>query len=147
MRLVVHELGASGLIQEVRPSKNVLAVAIRPHLYRHNFATGNLKIQVLDASDVLLAESDTVEIEDITIDADNPLDYFHGFIKFDVSVGMKKDTLYKIKLVGGGGYTFGAGAYIGWCNAHENGHYSADYVPTNDLFEALEMEIWNRKTA
>lgn len=147
MRLVVHELGASGLVQVIRSPKNALVVAVRPHLYRHNFATGNLKIQVLDESDVLLAESETLDIADLTTDSDNPLAYFHGFVRFDVSVGMKKDTVYKIKLVGGGGYSFGESAYIGWCNAYDNGHYTADYVPTNDLYEPLDLEIWDRKSA
>jgi hypothetical protein len=141
MRLVVHELltGATDLQQIVTPDRNTIVEAIRPHLYRHNFASGSLKVQILDGSDVLLAESAAVAIS--SIDTAN---YFHGYVRFDVTAYLAKDTPYKVRLVNAGGYTFSEAAYVGWVNGYDLGKYPPSTVPANDQYYPLDLEIWER---
>ncbi len=141
MKLLVEELKASGVIQEMTPTKNIIVEAIRPHLYRHLFATGSLKVQVLDSMDVLLGESATVDISDI-----GDLDYFHGYVRFLVNAALQANETYKFKLVGDDGYTFDESAYIGWCNGFDLAKYPNSYSPTTDLSNSLDLEIWERKT-
>lgn len=140
MKLVVHELTGSGLVQEITPSKNTLVEAIRPHIYRHNFATGSLKIQVLNSFNTVLAESDVVSISAI-----GSQNFFHGYVRFLINIGMAAGVTYKIKLVGQGGYTFSEGSYIGWCNDYDLSKYEASYNPTSLLKRPLDIEIWERK--
>lgn len=139
MKLVVHELQSS-LTQKVVPTRDVFVAAIRPHIYRHNFASGSLKVQVTDDSDVLIIESDELQIEDIGTE-----DYFHGYVSFLVNVGLQKDVTYKIKLVGTG-YTFSESDYIGWCNGFDLGKYEATYDPVALVRYPFDYEIWERKS-
>lgn len=140
MKLIAHELKAAGLLQTLEAPKDMLVVAIRPHLYRHHFATGSLKIQVLDNSDVLLTESEVIDIADI-----GSLNFFHGSVRFLVSLGMTKNTTYKIQLVGLNGYSFNESAFIGWCNGFDLGVYPETYSPSTNLKDALNMEIWEKR--
>jgi hypothetical protein len=139
MKLIVHELTGAGLEQIVTPTKNTIVVAVRPHLYRHNFATGSLKVQVLTEGDVLINESETVDIADI-----GEMDFFHGYVRFDVSAYLAKDTAYKIKLVGGDGYTFDDSAYCGWANGFDLQKYPTNEAPSNSFEYPFDLEIWER---
>ncbi len=141
MKLIIHELQASGLVQQLTATRNVNVVALRPHIYRHNFATGSLSMQVLTTGDVLIAESESVDIADI-----GTLGYFHGYVRFFIDVGLQKDETYKFKLVGAGGYSFDEAAYIGWANSYDQRKYDLGYVPSSDMSEPLDIEIWERKT-
>lgn len=140
MKLIVHELKAAGLIQEIKAPRNVLVEAIRPHIYRHNSPTGSLKIQILDDSDVLITESEVIDIDDI-----GSQDFFHGYVRFLINVGLKEGLTYKIKLVGLSGYTFSESSYIGWCNDFDLSKYLASYNPATPLNRPLDIEIWERK--
>jgi hypothetical protein len=46
MKLIVHELEVDGVEQKLTATKNVIVEAVRPHLYRHNFPTGSLKVEI-----------------------------------------------------------------------------------------------------
>jgi hypothetical protein len=142
VKLVVSELKASGLIGEYTSAKNSIGYAVRPHLYRHNYASGSLKVEIYDESDVLLATSESIAIADIV--GPNEDDFFHGYVSFQVNVGFKKDQTYKFKLVSEGGYTFNESAYIGWCSGFDLGKYPPTYTPTSSLNYPFDLEVWER---
>jgi hypothetical protein len=139
VKLIVQELKASELSQQLTPSRNTIVEAVRPHLYRHLWPSGSLKMQILTTSDVLVAESDAVSIADIS--AGN--NYFHGYVRFYINAFLTKDTAYKFKLTSSG-YTYADAAFIGWCNGFDLGKYAAGYTPANDLYEPLDLEVWER---
>jgi hypothetical protein len=139
MKLIVHELEASGLVQELTATKTTNIYAVRPHIYRHNFPTGSLKMQILDTSDNLIGES-----AEVTIASIGSADFFHGYVRFLFSCGVTKDTSYKFKLVSTGGYSFNESAYIGWCNGYDLGKYDTTYT-TSIINTPLDLEVWERK--
>lgn len=138
MKLVVAELTSSGLEQIVVPSKNTIVEAIRPHIYRHNFAAGSLKLSIYDSLNNLVAESDPVAISSI-----QSLAYFHGYVRFNINAYLKRDQEYRIKLTGTG-YTFSESAYIGWCNGFDLGKYDPITTPISDFAAPFDLEIWER---
>lgn len=140
MKLIVHELEDVGLTQELTADRNMIVEAVRPHLYRHNFADGTLKLQILDQTDTVIGESDPVNISDIGSQA-----FFHGPVRFDINAGLKKNQTYKFKLVGEGGYSFSESAYIGWCNGFDLGKYAPTYTPEAMINYPLDLEVWERK--
>jgi hypothetical protein len=143
MKLVVNEL-RSLVEQEIQVGEENLNVsAIRPHLYRHNFPSGSIKIQVLDASKTLMKESDLISISDLDIAEETGLNFFHGYIRFLVNVPLKAETNYWIRLVGSG-YTFSESAYVGWCNDYDLRKVSALYTPSSGWDAAMDLEIWTR---
>lgn len=139
MKLVVHELTADGLTQTVKPDKNVIVEAIRPHIYRHNWPTGNLVLQILDMSDAVVAESLPISVDDIGSES-----FFHGWVRFDIKAGLKKNTEYKIKLTATG-YSFAESDFIGWCNDYDFKKYERGYDPASSLNAPLDVEVWERK--
>ena len=139
MKLVVHELTGSGLFQTVTRDRRTIVEAVRPHIYRHNFPTGNLKVQILTEADDLVAESSEVPISSIGTE-----DFFHGNVRFLLNAYLNKNTNYKIKLVGTGGYSFNESAYIGWCVGFDLGRYPETYEPASLLNKPLDLEIWSR---
>jgi hypothetical protein len=139
LKLLVHELEAVALEQAIIPQKNTIVEAIRPHIYRHNFATGSLKLQIHNAADELVAESESINIADIAT-----MDYFHGYVRFYINAYLKKDEEYTLSLVGEGGYTFAEGAYIGWVNGHDLAKYPISEAPASHYNYPLDYEIWER---
>jgi hypothetical protein len=137
VKLIVHELTDNDLAQELICPENMSVIAVRPHIYRHNFATGSLQIQILNDSDELMVESEEVDISDI-----GTSDYFHGYVRFDVSVGMQKGQAYKIKLVGLNGYSFTEDSYCGICNDYDLRKYDTDFSPSEGVYAPLDIEIW-----
>jgi hypothetical protein len=140
MKLIVHELEVDGVEQKLTATKNVIVEAVRPHLYRHNFPTGSLKVEIYTLADVLVAESENVDIADIGSEA-----FFHGYVRFFINAYLEKDTTYKFKLVGDDGYSFDESAYCGWCNSYDLEKYGKAYSPINSLRFPLDIEIWERK--
>jgi hypothetical protein len=140
LKLVVHELKAAGLFQTLRPDKRTIVEAIRPHLYRHNFTTGSLRVQIWNDED-LIAESNAVEISSIGTAA-----FFHGYVRFDIDAYLQKDTDYQIYLYSDGldPYEFNESSYIGWCNGYDLGKYDATYAVASNLHEPLDVEVWTR---
>lgn len=138
MKLVVHELEAAGLSQVLRSSKRVNIEAVRPHLYRHNFAAGSLQMQILNGATVV-ATSTSVNIADI-----GTANYLHGYVRFYINAFLDKNTDYTFKLISSG-YTFSEPAYIGWCVGFDAlNHYAATYVAASNLEAPLDLEIWSR---
>lgn len=140
MKLVVHELEADGVEQKMTATKNVILEAIRPHLYRHNFPVGSLKMQILTLDDDLVAESETIDIADI-----GSMAFFHGYVRFFISAYLGEGVTYKFKLVGGDGYSFDESSYCGWCNSFDLEKYPKAYTPVNSLYYPLDLELWERK--
>jgi len=138
MKLIVHEL-ATSLVQNLISPRNVFCVALRPHLVRYGNPTGTLKMQILDTSNNVLADSETLNISSIGSNT-----YWHGVIRFYIDYGLRKDTEYKFKLVAGGGYSFSESAYIGWCNDYDLSKYDTDYTPSSFIDRPLDLEIWER---
>lgn len=139
MKLVVQELGASGINQRMTPFKNTIVTAIRLHLYRHNFASGSLKVEIYNDADHLLATSESVQIDEIRDAA-----FFHGFVTFNIHVYLKKDELYRIQLVGADGYTFDEDTYCGWVNSRNLATYPMTSEPSNDYRFPYNLQIWER---
>jgi len=137
LKLIVHELTGDDLEQVLRSDRRTIVEAVRPHLYRHNFAAGSLQMQIYDGV-TLIAESNVVAIS--TIGTEN---YFHGYVTFLINAVLDKDTDYTFKLTSSG-YTFDEGSYIGWCNGYDLGHYEATYAVVGKLTEPLDLEIWSR---
>lgn len=137
MKLIVYELDGV-VFQEITPiGKNQMISAIRPHLYKHLAPTGNLKIQVQDTNGRVIQESNTVAISDIS-----SANYFHGYVRFDINIGLMVNRTYRIALVPSGGYTFSESAYIGWCGGFDLGKYEEDYTVNSTFDYGLDMEIW-----
>lgn len=141
MKLVINELEASGVVQALVPEKNLILEAVRPHIYRHNWPTGSLKVQVLDTDDNLLAESESVDISDIGTE-----DFFHGYVRFLVNYGLEKNVTYKFKVVGEGGYTFDEASYIGLCSDYDLRKYDPVNTPAGGLYAPTDIELWARST-
>lgn len=139
MKLIIQELVDSPLEQVVTPDRNTIVEAIRPHLYRHNFATGSLQVKIYDSVDNLVGESDPLNIADIMT-----ADFFHGYVRFYVNAYLKKDQSYKIKLVASEDYTFSEAAYIGWANGYDLAKYPNASVPATVYQFPLDLEIWER---
>ncbi len=140
MKLIVHELEAVALEQSLTASRNILVEAVRPHIYRHNLPTGSLKVRIRNSSDVLVAESEEVEIADIGSD-----NFFHGYVRFFINAYLASGQTYKFQLIGTDGYTFGEAAYCGWVNAYDLNKYLLSYVAVDSLRSPLDIEIWERK--
>jgi len=140
--LVVFELQSDDLKQEIKvKDQNVQVAAIRPHIYRHRFATGSLFVEVQDVNDKIIITSNTIAISAI-----GTLDFFHGYVRFDIEASLQAEAVYRISLRSTGGYVFAESAYIGWVNDYDLQKYDRNFTPTNDIAAPLDMEIWERKT-
>lgn len=139
MTLIVHELDAP-VVQTIRHTRNVMVEAIRPHLVRYGNPVGSVKIQILNDANALIAESAPVSIADM-----GSQDYFHGYVRLDISAGLTKNKSYTIKLVGTDGYSFSESAYVAWANGFDLGKYPPAYVPEGSLKYPLDLEVWERK--
>jgi hypothetical protein len=140
MKLLVHELVGSLSQDMTTPSEVVQIEAVRPHIYKHNEPAGNVKVQITDLSDELIAESDTLTIADISDES-----FFHGYVTFSVNAQLRPDTTYRFKVVAGGGYLFSESAYVGVCNGFDLAKYPMDYTPSIGANSALDLEIWRRE--
>lgn len=122
------------------PEDNVVLYSIRPHLYRHNFPAGSLKIQLLDENKKLIGESNSVLIADLDLDT-APNDFFHGYVRFLLNVPLKGGQIYFVRLKPSG-YTFNELAYIGWCNDYDLQRYDRNYTPSASTQAAMDLEFW-----
>jgi hypothetical protein len=141
VKLIVHELQDEGLTQTLVPDKRINVVAMRPHLYRHQWPDGSLKVQIKQGA-TLIAESEAQPISEIGTE-----DYFHGYVRFYVNAILEKDVEYSFILISDDGdpYEFSEPAYIGWCNGFDLLKYEATYDPSLPSSYPLDMEIWSRK--
>lgn len=139
MKLIIHELTDTGLEQVIVPEKNTIVEAIRPHIYRHNFADGNLKLIIQNADAELVAESDPVNIADI-----GSMNYFHGHVRFDIDAYLEGGEEYTVILVGENGYDFNESAYVGWVNGHDLATYPINGTPNSHYNYPLDLQVWER---
>lgn len=138
MKLAVNEL-KSHLDQNVVVRGTYNLEAIRLHIYKHNTPTGSLKVQIRTENG-LVAESGLVQISDISNS-----NFFHGMVRFDINIQVKKDTEYTIRLVGEDGYSFSESAYIGLCLDFDFNTYYKSPTPEYLLNNSYDYEAWVRK--
>lgn len=144
-KLIVDELGrgtSTYLQQKITiGARPMIIVAIRPKIYKHNNPAGSLKMEIRDASQNLLAESNTVTIQSLT-DVTNA--FAHGYFQFDVNVGFAANTDYYVRMVSTG-YTFAENAFVGWCRGFELGKYEELFSYGGGLASAFDFEAWENK--
>jgi hypothetical protein len=143
MKMLVQELSNTALDQAVTVDRNIIVKAIRPHLYRHNFPTGSLKIQILDSGASVIAESEVIAISDIKLTA-TPVAFLHGYVRFYINAYLKKGEQYTIRLIGQDGYTFNESAYCGWVNGFDLAKYPLTSVPASHYNYPFDFEVWER---
>lgn len=144
MTLVVHELGLvtsflDGRVrQEIRVGDNDLEVgAIRPHLYKHLAPAGSVYLRITDENGGKIADSDSVTITSLS--AEN---YWHGKVRFLISAALRRRTTYFVELKSTG-YTYAAGAFVGWCNDYDlRNIHPASYDTARGASAPLAMEVW-----
>lgn len=139
MKLLVHEL-QDEVYQTITPSRNEIVEAIRPHLYKHNFPSGSVVVEVHDNIGCLIAQSDSINIADIS-DAN----FYHGYIRFYIKAYLKAGTTYRVVIKAQGGYTFSESAYLGVCNSFDFATYPASYEPSLGVNSPLDIQVWTRK--
>lgn len=145
MDLVVFELGLTGdfgntqLRQQIRPLIDLQVEAFRPHLYVEDNPAGSLFMEVQDLNGKTIAASNTVAISSIT-----SATYFHGYVKFDISIGLRKDVSYNIALKPSG-YTYSASTFVGWCNDFDLRKVDTTVPSPIGVSSPLDMEIWTEQ--
>lgn len=143
MKLIVHELTALNISQEIQTEdKVILLEALRPHLYKHNNPAGSLYMEIRSEADALLFTSETITIQSIH-DAVGDA-YFHGPTRFYIDASLAPNTKYNV-ILKSTGYTFNESAYIGWCNGYDLKVVENSYTPAGDPADALIVEFWERK--
>lgn len=140
MQLVVHEIKADGVSQQVVPTRTMLLSAIRPHIYKHGSPTGSLIVQVCATDGTVIAESDPLTISSISTAT-----YFHGYVRFDVKASLRRNASYLIKVMSGDGYSFSESAYCGVCSDFDLNKYTKQYTPTGYNDDPLDLEFWELK--
>lgn len=140
MYLIVNELNTFALYQEMTtPDRVIQVVHLRPHLYKHLAPAGSFYMQIQDENGKKIVDSNSLSANDIS--ASN---YFHGYIRFDISATLRPETTYRFALKSTG-YTFSESAYIGWCNDWDHDRYARDYTPANESVYPLDLEIWDKR--
>jgi hypothetical protein len=144
MQLVVHELTASNVIQEIEIGDKALQIeAFRPHLFKWLNPSGSLQIIVKDETGTTtLFQSEAVTVQSIT---DASGDYYHGPIKFPILAALQANTKYQIVLAGISGYTFSESSYISWCTGYDLKVVPNSYSPSSSFDEGLILQAWERK--
>lgn len=144
MNLILEELGLLGstLQQKITVGERpVIVKHIRPHIYKHGTPAGSLKVQILDGSLTVIAESALVTVASITAISNT---YYHGYIQFDVDCGMQANQSYWIRLASTG-YTYAANNFIGWCKDFDLKKYDWSYSPNAGGQSSFDVEIWENK--
>ena len=136
MELIVFELRANAVFQQMTPLKNQLIYAVRPHLIKYGSPTGTLALQILDTNGKVEAQSASMNISQI------PGNYWHGYQEFQINAAVLANNDFRVALVGGGGYTFSETAYIGWCSGFDLGKYPGTYGNAKGSNSPLDLEIW-----
>lgn len=140
MYLMVNELNTFDLYQELTtPDRVVQVVHLRPHLYKHLAPAGSFYMQVQDTNGKKIKDSNALTAAEISSS-----NYFHGYIRFDISVTLRPETTYRFALMSTG-YTFSESAFIGWCNDWDYFRYTRDYTPAYDAQCPLDLEIWDKR--
>jgi hypothetical protein len=140
MTLFLEEIKETfSLYQQISMTKDVDVYAIRPRIYKHNSPAGQLKIQIKDTNNQLIAESAWVTITDI-----NSASYSHTYYKFEISAQLKSGENYRIYLINQG-YTFSEGNYAGWCMSFDLGKTTPIYTPNTGTDSPFDFELWEKR--
>lgn len=151
-QLVVFELGLTGLFgnTELRQlitigDDDLDVYAIRPHLYKHLAPAGSVLMQIQDANQKKIKNTDTIALSAIASGAGSE-SFYHGYVRFLIDIRLRRNTQYYLSLQSTG-YTYGAGAFVGWCNDFSLRKAQPDsYVATsNGVSAPLDFEIWGRR--
>ena len=137
MTLLVNEIRSDAVYQAIKPNRNRLLGAIRPHLYIKNRPAGTIKVQVTTSDGTLVAESAAQTIASIT--ASNE---YHGYVTFYINASLRKDQTYLVKVVCAG-YTFDEAGYCGVCNDYDLRKYSPVLAIAHPRLAPLDLEIWS----
>lgn len=141
-RLIIRELKADALYQQIVPTENLNLVHIRPHLLIYGSPSGTLQVQVRDSNDRIAGASNTISISTLKTQT-----YAHGYFRFDITQPLISGVTYRIALVGGGGYTFSETDYVGWASDWNDEKISTTYTQSGDVDSPLDFELWVRKIA
>lgn len=142
MILVAHELLTSqSLSQKITIGEKPLMVEhIRPHLYKALSPSGSLQIQVWDSNQKVVASSSAVAISSISA-----ANYFHGEVRFDISVNLRANASYYVSLVSTG-YTYSSTDFIGWITDYDLRKVSlASGLLGDATHSPLLLELWTRQ--
>ena len=139
MKLIVHELKESGVTQVLKPNRNVMVEAVRPHIYRHNLPAGEFFLEILNADEEVIATSAPVLASSIGGNS-----FFHGYVRFDIKAGLKKNQVYTFRL-SATDYEFSESAYIAWVNGFDLGKYPLPNQAATSIQAPLDLEVWERK--
>lgn len=137
MRLYVETIETE-VSQVFKPTKNVMVGALRPHLFIKNNPSGTLKVQITTEDDTLVAESEAIQISDIT-DAT----YYHGYVRFYINAYLRENTKYKFKVVAGGSYSFSEPSHCAVVRDYYTQRYERINPVTHPSFAALDFEVWS----
>ena len=113
------------------------AVALR--LYRHSTPSGTISVELRDASGGKIDASSATTITDI-----GSGNYWHGYYRFLLDVGLRKNTTYQLVLTSSG-YTFQESAYVGWCNDFGVVTRTHGYSPAQGVSGPLDFKLWVRE--
>jgi hypothetical protein len=138
MYLVVNDLITS-IEQQITTVQPHDIGAIRLYLLKELSPTGSLTLSILKGSDVIFTEEKTIASIIAASDLMTETNYFHGFLTWELSARLERETTYTIKLEGTDGYTSG----ISWVKEYIN--------PTNNsTFDSFltaphSIQLWSRK--
>jgi hypothetical protein len=138
MKLLIEELKAVPVGQKITPAQNYNIEAIRPHLYKHNTASGSLFVTIHDTKGNLIATSNT-----LAISALSPSAFFHGHVTFNILASLEAGVEYLVR-VNASGYTFAEAAYVGFCRDFDFHTYPTTYSVTGALASPFDIQIWAR---
>lgn len=147
-KLIVHELGITGSFGNTElkqlitvGNRDILAHAIRVHLYKHLAPAGSVYLQIQDTNGKKVKDSEVLANTAIS-----SASYYHGMIKFEIQAALKKNTQYYVVLKSSG-YTFSESAWIGWCNDYDLRRVPVNFTTpsTIGVNSPLGMEIWSRR--
>ena len=139
MKIIEHEL-FNTLSQEFTATKNHDIVAVRPKIYVHNSPAGSLKVQRQDQNGLVIDESNSVAINTISTEP-----FFHGYVRFDMLTPVKEGEIFKLALVGDGGYSFSQGSFIGWLTDWDLRKYTATYFNPIGVRAPFDVEFWEKR--
>ena len=143
MTLIVHEfkntLQGGTIFQWVKTTEGKDFWGIRAHLLRFGNPSGTIQFKIYDVNDRLVQAGPAIPLSSIGTGT-----YWHGYYplenKLDLPAG-----IYKFLLATSGGYSFGGGNYVGWCNDYDLRKYELDYLSDSDLKDPLDFEAWSYK--
>lgn len=140
MKLIVNELKTE-LVQVITVGDHPIQLyAIRPHLYRHLWASGAVYIEIRDLNGQIIDTSEVIDIADLPTG-----NYFHGLIRFRIATELQAGASYQIAIVSVAPYSFNESAYIGWCVEWDTPRIPASYTLVGAAHAPFDFELWEMR--